>query len=1025
MTARSRRSRRSLLSAAWWGSALTAAFAILGLVVITGAPGAPGLALRANTYNQMTGVGSTASAITVKWTSGLLDSANQPITGSTKTDGGPELNSNSDRAAGGGSLSFMDTEFANLQVTVSQTENVTHQGITVSWTGAPASNRSPSIDFMQMMECYGDSASGPSPEGCEYGSPGMLGNLGLGNYGLGTRTGDICAPDSVPSATSPPSPTGGGPAQGCDPNEPAAETPVHCDPSTTDNASCSDGLFSVPFVPADDTTSPLYGAGSSGLGTGTLFNEYDTNEVQAAYTGQDGTGQQQFETLTQTQAPGLGCGEAESNGQIRDCWLVIVPRGSYEPNGFKASNSVPLSTSPLSAGNWAQRIQVHLDYSPLTANCPPTVVPDAMVGTQVVYRAVTSWQTALNQAAHCSKVYSYTATTENEATTDLKNASGSGSAGLAFTTIPIGSEVTRDGGTAPTLPKILYAPVAVTAIDLGFNVNTGASGQLSKAVNLTPSLLAKALTQVYKLDLPDFGDGLLGPGWVQKNPNSLIADPAFTALNTEIPASIGGAPTFPLITGDHSADNQRIWQWIQSDPATASWLDGGTDASNPVTADPDYVKLALGKSPATDQFDEAYTGTLSCEQAVADGGALGTDISNCGGYPDLTKPTSTSCVIPPADTANPASKACDALDSEDLLPVETNFDQAAATVLAASDPANTKVWDPSAKAANGTSGWFDTVGVELPGETFMWTVNDMPDLAAYGLLSAALCNPAGAECVQPSTDDVSAALKSATADSAGLLQVNPAKVPSGAYPLVDVVYAAVPTNQSASILSDYANFISYAAGQGQTAGTAPGDLPPGYLPLTSSLQTQAKSVVTELRTLAAKTGSPSSSPSASAHATSSSTGSSQQTTTGGSTTTGGTTTGGTTTGGTTPTTGSTAASTCAPAAATSAAAATSSAASKSPTPSTSASASATAAATAGAASTACASGSPTPAAFSVLPPSAQAAAGTTQSTPVGPIRIVLIIVLIIGAAGALPGTLLRYGRIPRRGRRSRGRPRNT
>ena len=74
----------------------------------------------------------------------------------------------------------------------------------------------------------------------------------------------------------------------------------------------------------------------------------------------------------------------------------------------------------------------------------------------------------------------------------------------------------------------------------------------------------------------------------------------------------------------------------------------------------------------------------------------------------------------------------------------------------------------------------------------------MPDLAAYGLLSAALCNTAGADCVQPSTADVTAALKSATADSAGLLQVNPAKVPSGAYPLVDVVYAAVPTNQSAS-----------------------------------------------------------------------------------------------------------------------------------------------------------------------------------------------------------------------------------
>jgi hypothetical protein len=1008
MTPLSRRTRRSLLGAAWWGSALTGAFALMGLLVITGAPGTPGLVLRANAYNQMTGIGSTASAITVNWTSGLLNSSNQPITGPGNSDGGPELNPNSDRAAGTGSLSFMDSEFADLQVTVSQTENITHQGITVSWKGAQPSNRAPSYDFMQMMECYGDSASGPSPEGCEYGSPGMLGTQ-IPNQQVTGRTGPLCTPDS-------------GAAQGCDPNEPTAENPAHCDPSATGAAACPGGQYSIPFVPADDPTHPLYGAGASGEGTGTLFNEFNTNEVQAAYTAADGTGQQQFETLTQTQAPGLGCGEAESNGQTRDCWLVIVPRGTYEPNGFKSSNSVPLFTSPLSASNWAQRIQIHLNYDPLTANCPPTVVPDAMVGTQVVYRAVTSWQTALNQAAKCSKVYSYTATTENEATTDLKNASSGTSAGLAFTTIPIGSEVTRDGGTAPTLPTILYAPVAVTAIDFGFNVNTGVSGQLSTPVNLTPSLLAKAITQVYKLDLPDFGDGLPGPTWAQKNPASLLADPAFHALNSEIPTSLGGAPTFPFITGDHSADNQRVWQWIQSDPATASWLGGGTDPGNSVTADPDYVKLKLGKSPASDQFDEAYTGTLTCEQAVADGGALGTDISNCGGYPDLTKPTSTSCEIPSTDTANPASKACDALDSEDLLPVETNFDQAAATVLAASDSGNTKVWDPSAKAADGTSGWFDTVGVELPGETFMWTVNDMPDLAAYGLLSAALCNPAGANCVQPSTSNVTAALKSATADSAGLLQVNPAKVPSDAYPLVDVVYAAVPTNQSASLLTDYANFISFAAGQGQTAGTAPGDLPPGYLPLTSSLQAQARSVVAKLRTLARPTGSPSARPTTSARATSSSTGTSPQTTGGtttGSTTTGGTTTGGVTTGGTT--TGSAAASTCAAVTATSPAASASPGASKSPT----ASKSPAAAGAEGAASTACASGSPTPQSFSVLPPASQAADGTTQSTPVGSIRVVLIIVLIIGAAGVLSGALLRYGRIPRRGRSSRGRPGST
>ncbi len=116
-----------------WGGALTAALALIGLLVVGGVPGGGGLALRAgiDTYNQMTGIGSTASAVTVNWTSGLLDSSNQPITGSTSstgTDGGPELNPNADRAAGSGPLSFMDSDFAKLSVTVSQTENLDRAG---------------------------------------------------------------------------------------------------------------------------------------------------------------------------------------------------------------------------------------------------------------------------------------------------------------------------------------------------------------------------------------------------------------------------------------------------------------------------------------------------------------------------------------------------------------------------------------------------------------------------------------------------------------------------------------------------------------------------------------------------------------------------------------------------------------------------------------------------------------------------------------------------------------------------------
>jgi hypothetical protein len=1031
MTAPGHRGRRSPLTAAWWGSALTAALALIGLVIISGAPGVPRQALRADTYNQMTGIGQTSSAVSVSWKGGLLDSTNQPLTSTTLTGGGTELNPNSDRAAGTGPLSFMDSDFQNLQVTVSQTQNITHQGITVQWTTdtADASVGAPLLDFMQMMECYGDATTGPSPEGCEYGSQFMLGTIP--NLWVTNRIGYICSPGQTASTTAPATGADGIPSEGCDVNEQKGTyTPDHCDPSAAGNATCTAGQFSIPFVPADGTANPIYGQ----TNLTSEFNQFNSNEVQAAYTDSTGKGQRQFETLTANQSQGLGCGETETNGQTRNCWLVIVPRGNYEPNGYKVRTQIPLNTSPLSASNWAQRIQIHLTYAPLNPGCPTSVVANAMAGTQVAFRAVTSWQTGLNAAANCSTVYSYTASTETETTNDIV----SGLDGLAFTTIPVGGEATRDGLTPPTLPTMLYAPVAVTAVDFGFNVNQGS--QLTTPVNLTPSLLARALTQVYTSDLPDYYPdlNLPGPTWAQKNPLNMTADSAFHTLNSGISVYESSHPMFPLITGDHSADNQRIWQWVQSDTATASWLNGGTDPNNALTADPDYVSLNLGKAPATDQFDEAYTGKLTCGQVV-------TNLDSCGGPIDLKNPTSTSCVLPTGDTANPNSKACDVLNTEDMLPVENNFDQAAALVLAASDSGQTRVWDTTAKAPDGTSGWFGSVGSELPGQTFMWTVNDMPDLAAYGLLSAALC-PAGttssnisSNCIQPSTGNVTAALNSATPDSAGLLQVNPATVPSGAYPLVDVVYAAVPTNQSATALAAYANFISYAAGQGQTTGTAPGDLPPGYLPLPASLQAQAQSVVTQLQTLASATGTPTASPTAST-ATTPSTGNTQQQTTtsgstpasGGSTTTGGNTTtsggnttpaegstsaggGGSTTasrGSTTPATRSAATSTCTPSASSS----------PSATSNRTASPSRAAAATAASTTTACASSSPTPQAFDVLPASAQAAAGTTQATAVGTVRNVLIIVLSIGAAGALGGGLLRYGYVPGRGR-SGGSPR--
>ena len=790
------RSENAFLARMRWSGAVTAVAALAALIAI----GPPGNALAASGsgtgYNQITGAGSTNSALTVPWTQGLLDNNNKPI-----------AIANADRSSASPTSpeSFMYPDFKNLQLTVSQTQDITHQGITITWKGGSPTVGAVQGNFLQLMECYGDSSSGPSPQGCEFGSAGMLGNAL--NKPIGTRAGDLCSPGAVPSVTSPPASLNqDGAYRGCDPAEPVQGA------NPPDTAPGVAQLYSIPFVPVSDPSTAAY----SQIDTSQYFDQFSSNEVQEAVTNPDGTGQLQFETLTGTEAPGLGCGELESNGQVRNCWLVIVPRGEYEPNGYKINEQSAgqlgfLWSSPLSASNWAMRIQIHLGYAPVGAFCPIGTQEIQTIGTQVVARAVQSWQLALNKAANCTRVYGYSAVPEATSTQQLA-LSGS-PAGMAFTTIPIGSEAGRPGGSGGTvrLPPILYAPVAVSAVGFGFNINDGA-GYISTPVKLTPGLLAKGVTQVYRTDLPDFypsGVGHPGPAWSVSNPDNISKDPQFAKLNPEVQPFSSGGSLAPLLTEDHSALNQQIWQWIQADPAASAYLSHGTkDAANTVTADPDYTKLKLGTPPAIDSFPRAYAGILD----------LGTSAS---GTEEIRR-------------------------SLDLMPYVLSYDSAASSVLTANNPV-TGLWNDAAIAPNGSTGWWDKTGTEPLGQIFIWGISDTPDLAAYGLIDAQLCSDSGTNCVVPSTASLTTAVNSARPDSAGLLQVNPASPGTGGYPLVQVTYAAVDTHRSAKDLNNYADLIAYAAGLGQTPGVAPGDLPPGYLPLPASLKAQARAAVAKLR----------------------------------------------------------------------------------------------------------------------------------------------------------------------------------
>ena len=755
-------------------SGFAAAAAAIGLVAL--GPVAPAQA--DSPVDQVTGNGVTASAVTVAWGVGLLGADNTTVV-QPRDPTSP--------------YTFMHHDFQGLTVTVGQTENIVHQAIKVSWSGGKPTAGTFNTNYLQLMECYGDANTGPQPENCEFGSAGL--NAGFGNSGIwiGSRNGGICT-SHTPDVANPPGTVDGSPGTlGCDPSEPTSSSHLQ---------NSADSFYSVPFIPVD-TTDRIYPPP-----TNLPFNRFNSNEVQQASTRPDGTGEVFFQAFTRTEAPGLGCGELESNNQPRDCWLVIVPRGEYQPNGARTTGELGNATgfvneSPLGAASWAQRIQIHLNYAPIQPPCPIGAAKERQtLGTQLVSRAVFSWQLALNTAAGCRTLYGYSSTPEASSTSQVASDTG---IPFAFTTVPIGDEAVRDGRARPTLPPLVYAPVAVSAITFGFNINLG-NGVVSTPVKLTPRLLAKALTQSYKEDLTDFTSTSPGPSWVRNNPLDITRDPEFVTLNPQIGPKKGGAPVAPLLTADRSGVNAQVWAWIRSDPAARAWL-GGTPDGNGMLVNPNYQNLKLDQTSAVDSFPRADPTCLNT-------------------YPQLGERDPGRCTI-------------------DLLPYVENFDDGTSRVRAGNNPEGAD-WDPNERAPDGSAGWWKAPPTQLAGSTMLWTLADSANLASYGLVAADLCNADGTGCVSPTAASVTTAVSYAKAGSGGLLRVDPATPGPGGYPLVSVVYAAVRTNQDAAALTDYASLIRFAVNQGQTPGVDPGQLPHGYLPLPAGLRTTAMRAVATL-----------------------------------------------------------------------------------------------------------------------------------------------------------------------------------
>jgi hypothetical protein len=335
-----------------------------------------------------------------------------------------------------------------------------------------------------------------------------------------------------------------------------------------------------------------------------------------------------------------------------------------------------------------------------------------------------------------------------------------------------------------------YAPVAITSTDVGYWVDNSAAGQPYSDIKLDARLLTKMLTTSYSYTndaCPDGGSAQFGcDNAVDKNSLNLYADPEFRKYNPSSVWQNAAQPDgyeIPLVL---SGDSDMTW-------ATTSWIAANPDASG---------FLAGQFDPWGMHVNTYYLGLK---------------------YP-----------------------AAGFLPMDPYLPVSSEYapvyplSQLASDMALNQPPGTDDTKDPA-------TGNYDALPPEVTGDRDLWSMVDNADSTRFLIPAAALENAAG-KFVKPTAAAMTAAVKDMTVNSDGItLSPNYTAKDPKAYPLTMVVYAIVPTGGiSKAKAKAIAQFLDDVATTGQQGGSSPGELAPGYLPLTAKLRAQTLKAATEV-----------------------------------------------------------------------------------------------------------------------------------------------------------------------------------
>jgi len=592
------------------------------------------------------------------------------------------------------------------------------------------------------------------------------------------------------------------------------------------------------------------------------FRYGTSNEVDFARTYAGGTGQQLFQVQTGLEAPGLGCGQDiepfGSGTTIPQCWLVVVPRGTpteENPSGLVDENVL---TSPLTAAAWANRIAFPLGFNPIGTSCSINAQAQQVLGDELAAAAVSSWQPSLCSLPG-SPSYAYIQNTDDQARQNIVSPTY-GSAGMSVFSDPV------DPSQVDPSDPVVYAPLTLSGVAVAFNiervpsVSNGQSeeplaGDQVQNIYLTPRLMAKLLTQSYQAEFQNVTANTPDCyNWVKSNPTGLLTDPDFLQWNPEFAdlTTTQATDASTILVEDLSSDvTTAVWKWILADPEAKKWLSGQPDPWG-MTVNPIYNTSTPAPSQCTNgSTGSAFASTVPENYPKSDPYCINTgeDVNGVnGGKPQPARPL---CIL-------------------DWSPYFLSMNAAAQATGASNDGAKT-TFNP---AETPDTAWTAN-GPQVPGTHFIISITDTASAAQYGLQTASLSR-AGDDgpnrtFVAPDTAGLTAGEQAMQPSAvSGVLQPSPSTAAPDAYPLTMLTYAATtPETLTSSQRQQYAAFILYAIGDGQTQGVQPGELPAGYVPLPGALRLEALDATNSILNPPAEptTGSSSTSPTSGGRAT--------------------------------------------------------------------------------------------------------------------------------------------------------------